>query len=449
MEDDDDYIIDDSQNAPMMGAQHGQGQSIGDVPKKKGLSLWLASIFIVAEMAGSGVLALPRSFADAGWSGIGLLIFCCVISLYSGICLGRCWTILEERYDEYKDRNRYPYPAIAERAVGIKMRYFVSFCIDFTLFGVATVFILLSSQLIGSLAASLNISFCYWILILAAFLWPLMWLGTPEDFWPAAVVALGTTVTACILLTIEIAKEAPKAIDVQYPPPTVLSFFLAFGTMLFAFGGAASFPTFQNDMKDRNKFTKAAVFGFVVLLVLYLPVAVLGYYVYGDSLPPNVLDSLPDSVIKKIISVLLALHMFFAFLLVINATVQDLEEFLKVPKKFGWKRVALRSVVMLAAVFVAQSIPRFGKVLNLVGGSVTTLTSTIFPCVFYYRLCSQTDPCWPERNIHPFEKVCLLFIIVSGIIAGCIATYAAVSDIVQPDSFSPPCYVNLTAAGQF
>ncbi|GFY40900.1 aa_trans domain-containing protein [Trichonephila inaurata madagascariensis] len=168
-------------------------------------------------------------------------------------------------------------------------------------------------------------------------------------------------------------------------------------------------------------FPKAASIGFLALLLLYMPVAVLGYYVYGESLSANVLDSLPYSVTKSVISVMLALHMFFAFLLVINAPVQDLEEFLKVPKSFGWKRILLRTTVMAAVVFVAQSIPRFGKVLNL-------------------------NPDWPDRSLSIYEKVCLFVFIACGIVGGCISTYSAITDIVQPESFKPPCYVNMTAA---
>ncbi|GIY87877.1 hypothetical protein CDAR_499711 [Caerostris darwini] len=422
---------------------HGEEEK---APRGKGLSLWLASIFIVAEMAGSGVLALPRAVADAGWSGIAMIVFCGGLSLYSGVCLGHCWSIVEERYEGYKEKNRYPYPTIAEKAYGTKMRYFVSFCIDSTLFGVAIVFLLLSSQLIGALAASWGISFCYWILIFAAVLWPLMFLGTPEDFWPAAVIALATTVTACVILIVLIAEEIADAETVSHPAPSVKSFFLSYGTILFAFGGAASFPTFQNDMKDRTQFPKAATFGFLTLLVLYIPVAVLGYLVYGNTLAPNVVDALPYSIPKSVISVMLALHMFFAFLLVINAPVQDLEEFFKVPKSFGWKRIALRSAIMLGVVFVAQSVPRFGKILNLIGGSLTTLTSIIFPCLFYFKLCGQQDPTWPNRNISLYEKIFMIIIIGCGIVGGGISTYSAIMDIVEPESFRPPCYVNITAA---
>ncbi|GBN38749.1 Amino acid transporter AVT1E [Araneus ventricosus] len=422
-----------------------------DTPKttgheNKGLSFWIASVFIVGQMAGSGVLALPAAMRDAGWSGIPLLLFSCLNSLYAGICLGRCWSILEERYEEYKGKCRYPYPAIAYRAFGKKTQHIVSFCIDVNLFGVAIVFLLLSSQLIASVAHNSGVSFCYWVLILAVFLCPLMWLGTPDDFWPAAVIALGTTITACILLIVLIARDAASSAHTNYPSPDPTKFFLAFGTIYFSFGGAASFPTFQNDMRNRNDFAKAATMGFAFLLLLYLPVAILGYATYGDQVQDDVIDSISGSTVKSIIQVLLALHMLFAFLLVINASSQEFEEFFKIPNKFGWKRVVIRSSMMLLIVFMAQSVPKFGKVLSLVGGSAITLTASVFPCIFYYRLCSLTQPDWPERYIPLHEKIYLIVIIVYGILGGCMSTYAAVDGIVKPDSFVPPCYVNSTAA---
>ncbi|KAH7713114.1 Protein Y32F6A.4, partial [Aphelenchoides avenae] len=42
---------------------------------------------------------------------------------------------------------------------------------------------------------------------------------------------------------------------------------------------------------------------------------------------------------------------------------------------FGVKRVLVRSGVLLSVVFVGESLPTFGPVLDLVGGSTLTLTS--------------------------------------------------------------------------
>ena len=54
------------------------------------------------------------------------------------------------------------------------------------------------------------------------------------------------------------------------------------------------------------------------MLVLYLTVAVGGFLLYGADVKPNVLENLPASVLKTLIGVLMAFHVFAAMLIVIN-----------------------------------------------------------------------------------------------------------------------------------
>ena len=76
--------------------------------------------------------------------------------------------------------------------------------ISLTLYGGGCVFIVLIAQLLGSLlaAAGLELSLCLWMVIVAACLTPLTWMGTPKDFWPIAVGALITTCVACLLIVV-------------------------------------------------------------------------------------------------------------------------------------------------------------------------------------------------------------------------------------------------------
>ena len=48
--------------------------------------------------------------------------------------------------------------------------------------------------------------------------------------------------------------------QLQYP--TVTSFALGFGAILYAYSGASVFPTIQNDMADRSQFWKSVCIGF-------------------------------------------------------------------------------------------------------------------------------------------------------------------------------------------
>lgn len=81
-------------------------------------------------------------------------------------------------------------------------------------------------------------------------------------FRPTAVVAMLTTVLAVIVVVIQLIIQAPDFKTSVYSDYSFRSFFLGFGTILFSFGGAATFPTIQNDMKDRTKFPYSVVIAF-------------------------------------------------------------------------------------------------------------------------------------------------------------------------------------------
>lgn len=69
----------------------------------------------------------------------------------------------------------------------------------------------------------------------------------------------------------------------------------------------------------------------------------------------------------------------------------------KIFVEYHWKRSVLRTCMMAVMLFVGETIPRFGKILSLVGGSTVTLLTFVFPPYFYMKLCSQKDLAWPER----------------------------------------------------
>ena len=112
-----------------------RGEHYSPAEMQKGLTVFTAAIFIIGEMTGSGLLALPAAMVGAGWTGFGLLVLCCFASGYCGTVLGRSWAILRDRYEEYRGHVRYPYPAIGERAYGRWASITVTVCIQITLVG--------------------------------------------------------------------------------------------------------------------------------------------------------------------------------------------------------------------------------------------------------------------------------------------------------------------------
>lgn len=64
---------------------------------------------------------------------------------------------------------------------------------------------------------------------------------------------------------------------------------------------------------------------------------------------------------------------------------------------YNWKRCILRTVMIIMMVFFGESLPQFGKILSLIGGSTITLLTFVFPPYFYMKLCEQKNVMWPER----------------------------------------------------
>lgn len=121
------------ENDDLMIERRGEHHSVAEL--QKGLTVFTAAVFIIGEMAGSGILALPAAIVGAGWTGFALLVLCCFASGYCGTVLGRSWAILRDRHDEYKGHVRYPYPAIGEKAYGRWASVVVTVCINITLIG--------------------------------------------------------------------------------------------------------------------------------------------------------------------------------------------------------------------------------------------------------------------------------------------------------------------------
>lgn len=68
-----------------------------------------------------------------------------------------------------------------------------------------------------------------------------------------------------------------------------------------------------------------------VILILYLPVAAAGYFVYGEAVNSNIVLSVKNTSLVMAANMLLAMHLVLAFIIIINPVCQELEEIFEVP----------------------------------------------------------------------------------------------------------------------
>ncbi|GMT01176.1 hypothetical protein PENTCL1PPCAC_23350, partial [Pristionchus entomophagus] len=442
----------------------------GHFENKHGIHWIIVAILIVGEMAGGGLVALPSSMVDAGiWAGAALTIISAFASGYTGIQLGENWLMMQDRWTEYRHSCRKPYPEMAYRALGAWGRVFMSILMSVQQFCLSVVFLLLASNNISSLLFdlfSIKLNFCFVALIVTVILLPLLMLGSPKDFWQAGLIAVISTSTAIVLIFVGAAHDQGECMKyVEYPPVVFEKFFLAYGTIMFAYGGHACFPTFQHDMKKPQDFSKSVIVGYIVIIIMYLPVSVYGYIVYGGSLTGgSIIPSLQVNWVQTAVNILITLHVIFTEIIVMSPLTLTLEELFRIPNKFGIGRVILRTIIMIAVLFMALSIPKFGPIVDLIGGSSVTLMTMILPGIFSLSLVagkrkrdhkllhgavsrSEDDNELPSilevfKLNNPWLLILNFIIIAFGLFGGIASTISAVNELIST-SWDVPCYVQL------
>ena len=94
----------------------------------------------------------------------------------------------------------------------------------------------------------------------------------------------------------------------------------------------------------------------------------------------------------------------------------------------------------LLIIFVALSVPSFGKILAFIGAFSVSAVAYILTPWFYINLCRMEVGDVPKKAIPSYRMCYLIFIIVIGSLGGCISTYSSVANMVKEDTFVAPCY---------
>ncbi|KAE9415653.1 hypothetical protein Angca_002669, partial [Angiostrongylus cantonensis] len=427
-------------------------------PEKK-LGWIVTAIFIVADMVGGGVVAMPVAFKQSGL--LGGVIFMIVIAMvfeYTGYQLGKVWCKMMHRYPHLKV-CRKPFPEMAKRTMGPGMERFTSVMVNVTLFGVAVVYLLLSSNILHYFVgrfADIQTGMCTVIVTLAFIILPSTFLKSPADFWGIVVLAMLTTVISVVSIHVGIAIDMSSCFpEVGYPEQTSGTIILSLGIFLFAFSGHFVFPTIQHDMKNPHDFTKSVVAGFLLVIILYMPLSVFGYVVYGRSLESSVIYSIQTVInfsLELGANLMIAIHCIMTLVIVINPLNQEVEHYLKVSHAFGKGRVLTRTTVLLLVLFVALSVPDFSPVMNLVGASTIPIGCVLLPVLFYLWCEASTEEEWRKGHIpsamdviRRTDKTVLIvnfFILGVAFVGGILGTMQGFDKLAKAE-FTTPCYFRI------
>ena len=326
-----------------------QSFEIQEGPNVRGLSTVTATFFVIGNILGAGLVAIPYSARMASWLNFPLLIFIPVICCICGVFLAKSVSIaVTSGSNSQSETSREPYPQLAREAVGEKCRTFVVVVLYCAQISACLVFLLLSGEILSKLIpikfadVSSHNKLRIWISITVGLLMPFNLLGSPKDFWGIALAATITSmITGTLMLVCLGIVDYNDTVHVNYPAISAENIFASFGIIVFAFSGVGIFPTVQSDMKEPEKFSMVVMIGFSILSVVYISVAVASYFVLGDRIGEDLLSTFASfDIYHKIISyrvfvsisqVLILGHVFSAFVLQINPVYHLAELMLNAP----------------------------------------------------------------------------------------------------------------------
>ena len=218
-------------------------------------------------------------------------------------------------------------------------------------------------------------------------------------------------------------KPTHKIVDLKLMPE-------AFSAIVLSFGGAATFPTIEDNMEKPAKFAKVLNKSFLTLVLLYLVTATAGYYTFGDITFSPILCNLPrgDDFSGRLVQctkLFVAFHVTTAYPILMSSLVTEVEckfPFFRSPIPRTIERVGFVAATAIVAVYV----PFFGELMTFVGAGCLTMIVFVFPVVFNFKLRNMKG-----QKIHTWEKAAGATVVILAGLGGGIGVYQATGDLVN------------------
>ncbi|ONI08051.1 hypothetical protein PRUPE_5G155600 [Prunus persica] len=329
--------------------------------------------------------------------GVAVLVLSWIITLYT------LWQMVEmheivpgKRFDRYHELGQHAFGEKLGLWVVVPQQLMVE-C------GVCIVYMITGGNSIKKIHDTLcpnckSIKTTYFIMIFASVHFVLSHL---PSFNSIAGVSLAAAVMSLSYSTIAWTASVHKGVDpeVQYGPKAsstagnVFNFFSALGNVAFAFAGhnvvleiQATIPS-TPEKPSKKPMWKGVFIAYVVVALCYFPVAMIGYWVFGNNVEDNILISLQKP------RWLIALANFFVVIHVIGSyqvfampVFDMLESFLVTVMKFKPSmslRFLTRTAFVAFTLFIGITFPFFGGLLSFFGGFAFAPTTYFLPCVMW------------------------------------------------------------------
>ncbi|KAK7261329.1 hypothetical protein RIF29_27638 [Crotalaria pallida] len=264
---------------------------------------WYSTFHIVTAMVGAGVLALPYTMSELGWgTGVTVLTISWIITLYT------LWQMVEmhemlpgRRFDRYHELGQYAFGEKLGLYVVVPQQLIVEV-------GINIVYMITGGTSLKKFHNTVcdnckNIKLTYFILIYASVHFVLSHLPSFNSIYG---LSLAASVMSFSYSTIAWVATVHKGVqdNVQYDfrdkttSGTIFDFFSALGSVAFAYAGhnvvleiQATMPS-TSERPSKAPMWRGVIIAYIIVALCYFPVAIIGYWMFGNMVGENILISL-------------------------------------------------------------------------------------------------------------------------------------------------------------
>ncbi|PKI77028.1 hypothetical protein CRG98_002531 [Punica granatum] len=353
-------------------------------------------------MVGAGVLSLPYAMAELGWGpGVAALLLSWIITLYT------LWQMVEmhemvpgKRFDRYHELGQHAFGEKLGLWIVVPQQLIVEVgvCIVYMVTGGKTL-----KKFHDTVCPSCTpIKTTYFIIIFASVNFVLSHL---PNFNSISIVSLAAAVMSLSYSIIAWAASLKKGVlpevDYSYKASTstgvMFNFFSALGDVAFAYAGhnvvleiQATIPSTPEN-PSKKAMWRGVVVAYVVVAICYFPVALIGYWIFGNAVDDNILITLnkPEWLIATA-NMFVVVHVIGSYQVYAMPVFDMMETFLV--KKMHFKpcfqlRFITRTVYVAFTMVMAIAVPFFGSLLGFFGGFALAPTTYFLPCIMWLAIC--------------------------------------------------------------
>ncbi|KAJ3325087.1 hypothetical protein HDV06_004843 [Boothiomyces sp. JEL0866] len=380
-------------------------------------------------LMGTGLLSLPFAFSITGYRlGLFLLVLYGIITHHTGKHLGKCLNKCKAN-----DEAGFTYSDIGQAAFGTAGRTFISIIFFLELGTAAVALVILTADSVAALFPQFDLF--YVKVIVTCLVIPATWPRSLSIISYISLIGIIAMVNLIGILSFDglTKPDTPGSIikiaDISANPPLYSPIPLSFGLLMAGFCGHSGnfsltnsvFPQIYHDMKQPEKYHKLLNLSYLIVVLVYGFVGIVGYLMFGSNTKDEITKNIPlvpeyNKVLTNLMIGLVATNAFTKYPISISPVNSQLEQ---VMSYFFKIQPNLRRVVTIILsggiiLFISVSVPEFHKVMALLGSVFAFTVSVIFPSCCYMSLFGP--------KLTRFEWAVEIFITVAGIIMGGLGT---------------------------